>query len=221
MLSTRQPSASSSLTSAMSSSSRTVTCFNWREFRIAGIDRSASACLTCRPPAMPQLQLSHVIRVDLRPLQAAAVVHVDRLPLGEDLERGLAGLAVAVAGAAGAAERELDLGADRAGIDVHDARGQVTDRLERGVDVRGEDRAGQAVGGLVVDPDRLLPDRSASMMLSTGPKISSCAIRISAARRRKSSACRSCPSPGRRLRPTSPPVASTCALRPGRCSTYS
>src|SRR5439155_10814219 len=37
-------------------------------------------------------------RVDLRALQAAAVVHVDRLPLGELVERDGAGLAMAVAG---------------------------------------------------------------------------------------------------------------------------
>ena len=45
------------------------------------------------------------LRVYLRALEAAAVVNVDRPPLGEELERAQPGLAVAVAGAARAAER--------------------------------------------------------------------------------------------------------------------
>src|SRR5579875_923022 len=48
--------------------------------------------------------------VYLGALEAAAVIHVDGLPLGEELEGAESGLAVAVAGAAGAAEGELDLG---------------------------------------------------------------------------------------------------------------
>src|SRR5204862_8313584 len=43
--------------------------------------------------------------VDLRLLQLAAVVDVDGLPLGEDVEGRLAGFAVAVAGVLRAAER--------------------------------------------------------------------------------------------------------------------
>ena len=49
--------------------------------------------------------LADRLRVYLRALEAAAVVNVDRLPLGEELERAQPGLAVAVAGAARAAER--------------------------------------------------------------------------------------------------------------------
>src|SRR5689334_24304814 len=37
--------------------------------------------------------------IDLRPLQFAAVVHVDRLPLGKGFQARLAGFAVAVTGA--------------------------------------------------------------------------------------------------------------------------
>src|SRR5689334_20274234 len=46
--------------------------------------------------------------IDLRALQLAAVIHVDRLPLGEGVQARLARFAVAVAGAAGAAEGGLD-----------------------------------------------------------------------------------------------------------------
>ena len=56
----------------------------------------------------------HVLVVDLGPLQPAAEVDVDRLPLGERVERGVAGLAVAVAGLLPAAERQVRLGAGRA-----------------------------------------------------------------------------------------------------------
>ena len=52
--------------------------------------------------------------VDLGALEAAAEVDVDRLPLGVRVERGVAGLAVAVAGLLPAAEREVRLGAGRA-----------------------------------------------------------------------------------------------------------
>ena len=50
------------------------------------------------------------------------VVDVDRLPLGEHVERRLARLAVAVAGLLHPAERQVHLGAGRAGVDVRDAR---------------------------------------------------------------------------------------------------
>src|SRR5207244_6988228 len=83
--------------------------------------------------------------VDLRLLQPAAVVDVDRLPLGEDVERRLAGLAVAVAGVFRAAEREVHLGAARAGVDVGDPRLEIAHRAERLVHVAREDRGRQAV----------------------------------------------------------------------------
>src|SRR4029450_451347 len=55
--------------------------------------------------------------VDLGALRVAGIVDVDRLPLREHVERGLARLAVAVAGVLRATEREVNLGADRAGGD--------------------------------------------------------------------------------------------------------
>src|ERR1044072_8907319 len=83
--------------------------------------------------------------VDLSLLQLARVVDVDRLPLAEDVERGLARLAVAVARVLRAAEREVHLGADRARVDVRDPRDQVAHRAERLVDVAREDRRRQPV----------------------------------------------------------------------------
>ena len=88
--------------------------------------------------------VAQVARVDLGLLELPRVVDVDRLPLGEDVERGLARLAVAVAGLLRAAEREMHLGADRARVDVGDARVEVAHRAERRVHVAGEDRRREA-----------------------------------------------------------------------------
>src|SRR4029078_5386333 len=60
--------------------------------------------------------------VDLGPLQPAAEVDVDRLPLGVRVERDVACLAVAVAGLLPAAERQVDLGTRRARVDGDAAR---------------------------------------------------------------------------------------------------
>src|SRR5205085_5013833 len=68
--------------------------------------------------------------VDLGFLEPPRVVDVDRLPLGEDVERRLAGLAVAVTRLLRPAERQMDLGADRARVDVRDSRVQVAHRAE-------------------------------------------------------------------------------------------
>src|SRR3954447_11805237 len=78
--------------------------------------------------------------VDLRALQLAAVVDVDRLPLREHVERGLPRFAMAVAGLLHPAERQVHLGARRSGVDVGDPGLQVPHRLERLVDVAREDR---------------------------------------------------------------------------------
>src|SRR4029453_11175217 len=94
--------------------------------------------------------------VNLRPLEPAAEVDVDRLPLGERVERSVARLAVAVPGLLPAAEREVGLGSGRAGVDVDDAGLEVAHGPERGVRVAGEDRRREAVTGLVDRGDRAL-----------------------------------------------------------------
>ena len=60
--------------------------------------------------------------VDLRALQPARVVDVDGLHLAELLDATGPRLAEAVARVLGAAEGQRDLGADRRGVDVGDAR---------------------------------------------------------------------------------------------------
>src|SRR5258705_4688902 len=69
--------------------------------------------------------------VDLRPLEPARVVDVDRLPLGKDIEGRLPRLAVAVARVLRAAERQVHLGARRARVDVRDPGLQVAHRADR------------------------------------------------------------------------------------------
>src|SRR5262245_52543 len=78
------------------------------------------------------------LAVDLRALELARVVDVDRLPLGEDVERRLAGLAVAVAGVLRAAEGQVNLGADGAGVDVRDPGLEIAHGAESTVDVLRE-----------------------------------------------------------------------------------
>ena len=96
------------------------------------------------------------MRVDLRLLQLAREVDVDRLPLREDVEAGDARLAVAVARVLDAAEGQVHLGADRRGVDVEDARLELPHRRERLVDVLRVDGARQAVRHRVGHPDPFL-----------------------------------------------------------------
>src|SRR5215210_1184238 len=78
--------------------------------------------------ALPRRRMLDV--VDLRALELAGVVDVDRLPLREDVERRLARLAVAVAGLLHAAERQVHLRARRARVDVRDPGLKVAHRFE-------------------------------------------------------------------------------------------
>src|ERR671931_2023240 len=94
--------------------------------------------------------------VDLGLLELPGVVDVDRLPLGEDVQRGLARLAVAVPGVLRAAEGQVHLGADRARVDVRDPGHEVAHRAEGLVHVAGEDRRREAEADSVRDADRLV-----------------------------------------------------------------
>src|SRR5207245_4793878 len=79
------------------------------------------------------------VRVDLRLLELARKVHVDGLPLREDVEAGDPRLAVAVARILDAAEGQVHLGADRRRVDVEDAGLELVHGPERRVDVLGVD----------------------------------------------------------------------------------
>src|SRR5687768_9844952 len=99
--------------------------------------------------AGPRLLEAHLVY--LRALQLAAVVDVDALPLGEDVEDLRAGLAVAVPRRLGAAEGEVDLGADGRGVDVEDAGVHLLHRAEGAVDVPCVDRGREPVAHAVAD----------------------------------------------------------------------
>src|SRR3954453_13396988 len=94
--------------------------------------------------------------VDLGPLKPAGVVDVDRLPLGEDVEGGLARLAMAVPGVLRPAEREMDFGAGRAGVHIRDPCLEVAHRPKRLVHVAREDGGREPVLDPVRDANRLV-----------------------------------------------------------------
>src|SRR5258706_1587315 len=86
-------------------------------------DTSAVAARSppCRRPAPATFasRLSSIV-VDLCPLQMAAEIHVDALPLRERVEHRVSRFAMSVAGAARAAEGQVRLGAGGAVVDVDD-----------------------------------------------------------------------------------------------------
>src|SRR6476469_24641 len=94
--------------------------------------------------------------VDLGLLKLPRVVDVQRLPLGEDVERSLPCFTMAVARVLRAAERQMHLGTRRAGVDVGDARLEVAHGAECLVDVAREDRGRQAVLDPIGHTDRLV-----------------------------------------------------------------
>src|SRR5579883_894169 len=114
-----------------------------------------SACSSC-PRATRRVKIaSCMLLIDLGLLQLTAVVCVDHLPFGEDIQARQAGLAVAVAGSARAAEGELDLRARCAGVDVENAGSDITRGPLDAIDVLRVDCAGEAKGSIVVDCDGL------------------------------------------------------------------
>ena len=78
-----------------------------------------------------------------------------------------------------AAERQVHLGADGRRVDVEDAGVHVAHGHEGLVDVARVDRRRQAVLHAVADLDRLLRANRSGITAVTGPKISSCAMRMS------------------------------------------
>src|SRR3972149_3026818 len=91
---------------------------------------------------------------------SAGGIDVHGLPLAVGVEGRRAGLAVAVAGAAGAAEGQLHLGADGAGVYIDDAGGYLFHRLERHAHVPRVDGGDEPVGHIVVDRHRLVEVRN-------------------------------------------------------------
>src|SRR3989441_2983928 len=80
------------------------------------------------------------VLVNLGSLKTSAVIHVDRFPFAERVQRRLARFAMAIAGASHPAEGQMDLAADRAGVDVHDRRPDIPHGALRPVDIPRVDR---------------------------------------------------------------------------------
>src|SRR5205823_10310988 len=78
---------------------------------------------------------SQIRRVDLRALELAAEVDVNRFPFRKDVERRSPCFAMAVAGRFGAAKRKVHLRADRRRVDVEDSGVHVAHRRERTIHV--------------------------------------------------------------------------------------
>src|SRR5438270_9755939 len=104
-------------------------------------------------------RLLEVDLINLRPLELAAVVHVNALPLGEDVQDLRAGLAVAVARGLRAAEGQVDFRADGRGVDVEDAGVHLVHRVEGAVHVLRVDGGGESVAHAVADLDGLFERR--------------------------------------------------------------
>src|SRR3954462_13333955 len=68
--------------------------------------------------------------IDLGPLQAVGIVHVDRLPLRIEVDRSDSSLAMSITSGFGTAKRKMHFRANRRSVDVGDAGVQVAHSLE-------------------------------------------------------------------------------------------
>src|SRR5207253_5200821 len=111
-------------------------------------------------PSCPS-RASEISSVNLRALEPSAEIDVHRFPFREDVERGRARFAMAVAGCLRATEGQMHFGADGRRVDVKDPGVEIAHRRERAVDILSVDRSGQTVLHGIADGDRLI-ERSAA-----------------------------------------------------------
>jgi len=78
-------------------------------------------------------------------LQRVGVIDVDSFPLGVEVDGADAAFAVSIARGLGAAEGQVDFGADGRSVDVGDAGFEVANGSEGFVDVFGVERRRQSV----------------------------------------------------------------------------
>ena len=103
----------------------------------------------CEPAAIEPLSISETIHgslsvIDLGALEVVAVVDVDGLPCGVEVN-GAVAFAMAVAGLFDAAEGQVNFCADGGGVHVGDAGFEVADGGEGAVDVACVERCGEAI----------------------------------------------------------------------------
>src|SRR3954470_15303236 len=90
-------------------------------------------------------------RVDLRPLEMAGVVHVDRFRLGVEVVNLPSAFAVSIAGLFDTPEGKMGFRADRRRVDVRDARIEIGHCPKGRVDVARVQRARESVLHVVID----------------------------------------------------------------------
>jgi len=91
--------------------------------------RPTPFCFACLP--------FYISRINLRPLQPAAIVHVHRLQLSKLADGAGAGFAVTVASRLYAAEGKLNLGTYRGRIYINDPGLEILNGMEGAIDVAG------------------------------------------------------------------------------------
>src|SRR5713226_4492516 len=110
--------------------------------------RSVAACGAAAPAASAAAAASTAL-VDRRLARLAGVVHIDRLDLGVELERGRSLLARSDARGLRAAKGKLGLASGRPAVDVDDAGLDVVREAEDRRGIAGEDGGGQPVAHVV------------------------------------------------------------------------
>src|SRR5207302_9230920 len=100
--------------------------------------------------------LHFILAVNLGALQAIGVVDVERLPLGIEVQRRIARLAMAVAGLFCASKGQMDLRPNGRRVYVDNSGMQVAHSLEGSVYVLSVDRGRKTVAHSVGDFDGLL-----------------------------------------------------------------
>src|SRR5580658_1004635 len=96
--------------------------------------------------------------VDLRALQSIAGIDVHRLPRRVEVERAQS-FAVAIPGLLDSSKWQVNLSADRRGVDISNACFEIANRGEGAVDVLGVERSGESVVDGIRDFDGFLKGR--------------------------------------------------------------
>src|SRR5712691_5786202 len=98
----------------------------------------------------------HFLLIYLSFLQFATVIGINHLPLGENIKASDTCFAVAIARAAIAAKGELDLSTRRAGIDIHNACGDIAHSTLHAIDILRINGTGEAKWSVIIDSNRLV-----------------------------------------------------------------
>ena len=141
------------------------------------LERSASGADAIRWPHFAVAPRTYSGRSIWARLQAVRVIDIDCFPLGVKIECANSAFAVAVARLLDPAEGKMDLGSDGGCIDVGDPGVKIADGSEGAVYVLVY-RAEESPYFMSLAISIPCSSESHGMQETTGPKISSCAMRI-------------------------------------------